>query len=79
MVIPRIWNLPPSFQSIVLLMMFFTKSMTHSKKFCIPVGFMASVRVERTAMMKTMALATVIINMFAKLKFKPRNSTIGAS
>jgi hypothetical protein len=35
--------------------------------------------VDRTANKKTIALATVIIKMFAKLNWSPRNVTIGAS
>ena len=38
---------------MLLLMIPLTKSMTHSKKFCIPVGFMASFRVDMTAIMNT--------------------------
>ena len=53
--------------------------MIHSMKFCIPVGFMASLRVDRMAIKKTIALAIVIIKTFAKLKYSPRNLTIGAS
>jgi hypothetical protein len=48
-------------------------------KFCIPVGFKARFRVEMTAIINTITLATVIIKILDKLKVRPINSTIGAS
>ncbi len=74
-VTPSVKKRPPVFQSIVLLIIPFTKSNTHSMKFCIPVGRRAKLRVPITAIKKTITAATVTIITDDKSNVKPRNST----
>src|SRR5699024_4131996 len=80
---PRGKNTLPVFQSIVSLIMPLTKSTAHSKKFCIPVGFIFKFRLPIKEKIKTMSETTIVIKTFDKLKSSQgipnALSTIGAS
>ncbi|MNH25773.1 hypothetical protein D3C79_857910 [compost metagenome] len=78
-VIPKIWNRPPVFQSMLLLMIFFTKSIIHSIKFCIPVGFSFKLLVEIKAIKNTIIAATSNIITVDLLNVKKPTSSNGAS
>ena len=76
-VIPRTWNRPPVCQSKLLLMMPFTKSIIHSMKFCIPVGFIFKFLVDIKAIKKTMSVVTANIRILDQFPVIPRNSNVG--
>lgn len=76
-VIPRTWNRPPVCQSKLLLMIPFTKSIIHSMKFCIPVGFIFRFLVAINAIKNTMSVVTASIKMFDQLPYIPKSSNVG--
>src|SRR5699024_10052808 len=71
MVKPSGKKILPVFQSMVSLIIPFTKSTTHSIKFCAPVGFIFKFRVTNRHKKKTIAHVSMIINMLGKLKSSP--------